>query len=195
MPYDRLYFNIFAEATPKALKHAMGVKGLTLFHLKSHLQKYRLGKQSGKDPGEASKDGSYDLDSPHARSSPRNLQSADIKENYQAKEALRAQMEIQRKLHLQVEAEKHMQIRQDAERRYMAMLEQACKMLADQVIGIGVVNDDGDGLQGNGMKTSFSTSLNPLEAFPTQSADDFGSHSPEMASPELHRRRAKVCAR
>ncbi|XP_073139768.1 protein PHR1-LIKE 2-like isoform X2 [Henckelia pumila] len=173
----------------------MGVKGLTLFHLKSHLQKYRLGKQSGKDLGEASKDGSYDLDSPHASSSPRNLQSADIKEDYGAKEALRAQMEIQTKLHLQVEAEKHMQIRQDAERRYMAMLEQACRMLADQVIGTGVVNDDGDGFQGNEMKVLFSSSHNPLESCPTLSAEDFGSHGPEMASPELHRQHAKVCAR
>lgn len=28
----------FAEATPKTIMRAMGVKGLTLFHLKSHLQ-------------------------------------------------------------------------------------------------------------------------------------------------------------
>ncbi|XP_075513792.1 protein PHR1-LIKE 2-like [Primulina tabacum] len=184
-----------SKATPKALKHAMGVKGLTLFHLKSHLQKYRLGKQSGKDLGEASKDGSYVFDSPHASSSPRNLQSSDIKEDYRAKEALGAQMEIQSKLHLQVEAEKHMQIRQDAERRYMAMLEQACKMLADQVIGTGVVIDDGDGFQGNEMKVSFSSSHNPIGPCPTQSADDFGSHGPEMVSPELHPQRAKVCAK
>lgn len=183
------------KATPKALKQAMGVKGLTLFHLKSHLQKYRLGKQSGKDLGEASKDGSYDLDSPHASCSPRNLQSTDIKEDYRAKEALRAQMEIQSKLHLQVEAEKHVQIRQDAERRYMAMLEQACKMLANQVIGTGVVNNDGDDFQGNEMKVSISSSHNPLESCPTLSADDFGSHSPDMASPELHRQHAKLCAR
>lgn len=27
-----------AEATPKAIMRTMGVKGLTLFHLKSHLQ-------------------------------------------------------------------------------------------------------------------------------------------------------------
>ena len=75
-----------AEATPKAIMKTMGVKGLTLFHLKSHLQvhavvhasfsnsfksatsflnlllistnqKYRLGRQSGKELTEQSKDG------------------------------------------------------------------------------------------------------------------------------------------
>lgn len=132
------------KATPKAILRTMGVKGLTLFHLKSHLQKYRLGKQSGKDMVEAPKDGllaSYHLESPRTSNSSSSLPTSDVDEGYKVKEALRTQMEVQTKLHLQVEAEKHLQIRQDAERRYMAMLERACKILADQLMGVAIMDN------------------------------------------------------
>ncbi|KAL7213845.1 hypothetical protein ACSBR2_016390 [Camellia fascicularis] len=154
------------KATPKAILRTMGVKGLTLFHLKSHLQKYRLGKQSGKDLGEAPKDGisaSYPLESPHASNSSPSLPTTDMNEGYEVKEALRAQMEIQSKLHLQVEAEKHLQIRQDAERRYMAMLERACKMLANQIIGDANTEEDKQNYQELGTEApAASSSHGPL---------------------------------
>ncbi|KAI3466275.1 hypothetical protein Pfo_022938 [Paulownia fortunei] len=174
-----------SKATPKAILRTMGVKGLTLFHLKSHLQKYRLGKQSGKELGEASKDGSYLLDSPRASSSPQNLEASDMNLGYEVKEALRAQMEVQSKLHLQVEAEKHLQIRHDAERRYMAMLERACEMLAGQILGAADTSDDGDGYEGKGTKVPPSASPNPLESYPSQSADELGIHGPGEVSPKL----------
>ncbi|KAG8365315.1 hypothetical protein BUALT_Bualt18G0091900 [Buddleja alternifolia] len=161
-----------SKATPKALLRTMGVKGLTLFHLKSHLQKYRLGKQSGKEFGEASKDGSYLLDSPRACNSPQTLQESDMNEGYEVKEALRAQMEVQSKLHLQVEAEKHLQIRQDAEKRYLAMLESACKMLADQILGPADTSDNGDDYQGKRTKVAQNADHNPLgSSYPSQPTD------------------------
>ncbi|KAK1317377.1 Myb family transcription factor APL [Acorus calamus] len=92
------------KATPKTIMRTMGVKGLTLFHLKSHLQKYRLGKQSGKEMAEQSKDPSYISEGPSgsASLSPR-LPTSDANEGHEVKEALRAQMEVQRRLHEQVE--------------------------------------------------------------------------------------------
>ncbi|KAF2312669.1 hypothetical protein GH714_039511 [Hevea brasiliensis] len=151
------------KATPKAIMRTMNVKGLTLFHLKSHLQKYRLGKQSGKDIGEASKDGlsgSCLLESTGGSNSSPTVTTSDMNEGYEVKEALRVQMEVQSKLYLQVEAQKHLQIRQDAEQRYLAMLERACKMLADQFIGGAVV--DTDGQKGSGNKTPRNASHDPL---------------------------------
>ncbi|XP_047954864.1 protein PHR1-LIKE 3-like [Salvia hispanica] len=183
------------KATPKAIMRTMGVKGLTLFHLKSHLQKYRLGKQSGKELGEASKDGAYLLDSPRASISPQDLQASDINEGYAVKEALRAQMEVQSKLHLQVEAEKHLQIRQEAERRYLAMLERACKMLADQILGTTVTNDDGDGYQGKGAKASPNVSQNPhVSSYPSQSADELGVPGTVELTPNLHQQQRGDCS-
>ncbi|XP_021854523.1 protein PHR1-LIKE 2 isoform X2 [Spinacia oleracea] len=124
------------KATPKAIMRTMGVKGLTLFHLKSHLQKYRLGIS-----------GSYHLESPRTSNSSSSLPTSDMDEGFKVKEALRTQMEVQTKLHLQVEAEKHLQLRQDAERRYMAMLERACKILAEQLMGVAIAENHAQTLQ------------------------------------------------
>ncbi|KAK4398797.1 protein PHR1-LIKE 2 [Sesamum angolense] len=179
-----------SKATPKAIMRTMGVKGLTLFHLKSHLQKYRLGKQSGKEFSEASKDGSYLLDSPRSSNSAQNLQASDMNEGYEVKEALRAQMEVQSKLHLQVEAEKHLQIRQDAEVRYIAMLERACKMLADQILGAAVPDEEGGGFQGKGTKAPENGSQNPLGSYPSQSANELGAPGPAEVPPNLHQQLA-----
>ncbi|XP_057735403.1 protein PHR1-LIKE 2-like isoform X1 [Arachis stenosperma] len=145
------------KATPKAILRTMNVKGLTLYHLKSHLQKYRLGKQSGKDFDEGCKDASYPLESPSTNnSSPKP--SYDANEGQEVKEALRAQMEVQSKLHLLVEvnfisvmlnkAKKHLLICQDAEQTYMVMLERACKMLADQIISNPMVDTGSQRLEG-----------------------------------------------
>ncbi|XP_050368300.1 protein PHR1-LIKE 3-like [Argentina anserina] len=179
-----------AKATPKAIMRTMNVKGLTLFHLKSHLQKYRLGKQSGKDMDEVSKDASYLLESPGSGNSSPNLPSSDMNEGYEVKEALRVQMEVQSKLHVQVEAEKHLQIRQDAERRYMAMLERACKMLADQFIGGSVIDTDGHKCQGLGNKNAKSSSLDPLGFYSLQSTDVSGVRGPEEVLTSVHPQRA-----
>ncbi|MCE3214741.1 pheromone-like peptide expressed [Datura stramonium] len=72
----------------------MGVKGLTLYHLKSHLQKYRLGKQSAKEATENSKDESQDTGSSTSGSS--RVIAQDINDGLQVTEALRVQMKSAR---------------------------------------------------------------------------------------------------
>ncbi|CAL9072589.1 Ubiquitin-conjugating enzyme [Musa troglodytarum] len=122
------------KATPKAIMRTMGVKGLTLFHLKSHLQKYRLGKQSGKEMTEQSKDASYLSENPGSSALSPRMPTPDVNEGQEVKEALRAQMEVQRRLYEQVEVQKHVQIRMDAYQKYIdSLLARACKIASEQI--------------------------------------------------------------
>ncbi|CAI9117760.1 OLC1v1019243C2 [Oldenlandia corymbosa var. corymbosa] len=126
----------FFEATPKTIMRTMGVKGLTLYHLKSHLQKYRLGKQACKETTENSKDASCVAESQDTGSSTcasSRVAAQDINDGYQVTEALRVQMEVQRRLHEQLEVQRHLQIRIEAQGKYLqSILEKACKALEDQ---------------------------------------------------------------
>ncbi|XP_064982297.1 protein PHR1-LIKE 2 isoform X4 [Musa acuminata AAA Group] len=122
-----------AKATPKTIMRTMGVKGLTLFHLKSHLQKYRLGKQSGKEIAEQSKD-----EKPNSSVSSPRMPTSDVNEGQEVKEALRAQMEVERRLHEQVE------IRMEAYHNYIdSLLAMAYKIVSEQIAlsGLGSVGD------------------------------------------------------
>nr|XP_009625309.1 protein PHR1-LIKE 2-like isoform X3 [Nicotiana tomentosiformis] len=116
------------KATPKTIMKAMGVKGLTLYHLKSHLQKYRLGKQS-KEAAENYKDENQDTSSSASGSS--KVVTQDVNDSgYQVTEAFRVQMEVQRRLHEQLEVQRHVQLRIEAQGKYLqTILEKACKAL------------------------------------------------------------------
>nr|GMD73890.1 protein PHR1-LIKE 3-like isoform X1 [Ipomoea batatas]GMD80586.1 protein PHR1-LIKE 3-like isoform X1 [Ipomoea batatas] len=126
------------KATPKSIMRTMGVKGLTLYHLKSHLQKYRLGKQSSKEATDNSKDAScvaesQDIGSPTSGSS--RMIAQELNDGYQVTEALRAQMEVQRKLHEQLEVQRRLQLRIEAQSKYLqSILEKACKTLNHQAV-------------------------------------------------------------
>ncbi|XP_056852791.1 protein PHR1-LIKE 2-like isoform X1 [Raphanus sativus] len=128
------------KATPKTLMRAMGVKGLTLYHLKSHLQKFRQGRQACKESTDNSnKDASCVGESQDTgSSSPSSLKLAaqEQNESYQVTEALRAQMEVQRRLHEQLEhgqVQRRLQVRIEAQGKYLqSILEKACKAFEEQ---------------------------------------------------------------
>nr|CAD1834526.1 unnamed protein product [Ananas comosus var. bracteatus] len=135
------------KATPKTIMRVMGVKGLTLYHLKSHLQKFRLGKQPHKEFTEHSiKDAAtQELQRNAAPSSSimgRNMNSRNLHTN---NDALRMQMEVQRRLHEQVEVQKHLQMRIEAQGKYMqTMLEKALQTLATESTGSGDYKEFGN---------------------------------------------------
>ncbi|CAI9775230.1 unnamed protein product [Fraxinus pennsylvanica] len=119
------------KATPKSVMRVMGVNGLTLYHLKSHLQKYRMGKNKQSQ--------SYYEDD--EQENYRDNQSSITSKNYdgeqnqtndlQIAQALQVQIEVQRKLHEQIEVQRHLQLRIEAQGKYLqSVLKKAQETLA-----------------------------------------------------------------
>lgn len=124
------------KATPKSVMMVMNVKGLTLYHLKSHLQKYRLGKQPPQRDGntESTKEAGP-LDASQGRRTTLDASKAVQiqKESEQIAEALKAQMEVQKQLQEQLEVQRRLQTRIDAQSRYLqSILEKAQQAFACQ---------------------------------------------------------------
>ncbi|CAN4109080.1 unnamed protein product [Withania somnifera] len=89
------------KATPKAILKLMDSEGLTIFHVKSHLQKYR----NAKFIPESTEGKSEKMDRP------KNETQIDSKTGMQIKEALHMQLEVQRRLHEQLEIQRKLQLR------------------------------------------------------------------------------------
>eukprot|EP00249_Psilotum_nudum_P019877 c27455_g5_i1 orf=278-1693(+) len=120
------------KATPKSVMKVMNVKGLTLYHLKSHLQKYRLGKQ-------AQRETNADVNKVGCQSEQQAANNYDdavlqnIEESTDVADALRVQMEVQKRLHEQLEVQRHLQLCIEAQGKYLqSILEKAQETLASQ---------------------------------------------------------------
>ncbi|GFP85400.1 protein phr1-like 1 [Phtheirospermum japonicum] len=83
------------RATPKGVLKLMKVEGLTIYHVKSHLQKYRT-----------------------ARYKPETTEGVGI----EITEALRLQMEVQKRLHEQLEIQRNLQLRIEEQGRYLQQM-------------------------------------------------------------------------
>ncbi|XP_050230125.1 myb family transcription factor PHL5-like [Mercurialis annua] len=97
------------KATPKAILKLMDSDGLTIFHVKSHLQKYRIAKyMPDSSEGKAEK-----------RNSINDLSHMDPKTGMQITEALQLQLDVQRRLHEQLEIQKNLQLRIEEQGRQL----------------------------------------------------------------------------
>ncbi|RWR79654.1 myb-related protein 2-like protein [Cinnamomum micranthum f. kanehirae] len=129
------------KATPKTVMRLMGIPGLTLYHLKSHLQKYRLSKNiQGQANIGNNKNGcmaSADRMSEGSGALMSNTNhGSQISKSLQISEALQMQIEVQRKLHEQLEVQRHLQLRIEAQGKYLqSVLEKAQETLGRQNLG------------------------------------------------------------
>ncbi|KAL9226200.1 hypothetical protein vseg_002039 [Gypsophila vaccaria] len=116
------------KATPKSLMRLMGIPGLTLYHLKSHLQKYRLGKNQQSENCEEVKQ--ENVETKDNLNHELNLftvgkevndtcEEDQTQENSHIAQAIQLQMEVQRKLHEQLEVQRHLQLRIEAQGKYL----------------------------------------------------------------------------
>ncbi|PWA91926.1 Homeodomain-like protein [Artemisia annua] len=99
------------RATPKGVLRVMGVQGLTIYHVKSHLQKYRLAKCL---PDSSCEGKAFDQ-----KESSDMISSLDGSSGMQITEALKLQMEVQKRLHEQSEVQRQLQLRIEAQGKYL----------------------------------------------------------------------------
>ncbi|XP_047968168.1 protein PHR1-LIKE 1-like [Salvia hispanica] len=90
------------KARPKAILQLMDTEGLTIFHVKSHLQKYRNVKYV---PESSDGTGRPDKRTNIAN----NVAQIDIETGMQIKEALQLQLDVQMRLHEQLEIQRNLQ--------------------------------------------------------------------------------------
>ncbi|KAI4363913.1 hypothetical protein MLD38_020074 [Melastoma candidum] len=131
------------KATPKTVMKLMGIPGLTLYHLKSHLQKYRLSKNL---QGQANNTNHKNCSAPVGGdrmpepNGPPPMTSISIgpqpSKGIHFGEALQMQIEVQRRLHEQLEVQRHLQLRIEAQGKYLqTVLEKAQETLGRQNLG------------------------------------------------------------
>ncbi|KAI3471814.1 hypothetical protein Pfo_028467 [Paulownia fortunei] len=116
----------------------MGIQGLTLYHLKSHLQKYRLSKNLHGQANSGSNKAATGDRIPGANGSHTSNQNTATltSKNMHLGEAIQMQIEVQRRLHEQLEVQRHLQLRIEAQGKYLqSVLEKAQETLGGQNLG------------------------------------------------------------
>lgn len=123
------------KATPKSVLRLMGLKGLTLYHLKSHLQKYRLGQHAQKQNEEQYKENnrcSYVNFSNHSTGTNTSYGCDNEGGEIPIGEALRQQIEVQKRLEEQLEVQKKLQMRIESQGKYLQTVLEKAQMSLSQ---------------------------------------------------------------
>ncbi|KAI4311024.1 hypothetical protein MLD38_035961 [Melastoma candidum] len=147
------------RATPKGVLKLMHVEGLTIYHVKSHLQKYRTARFKPE-----SSEGTTEY--PEKKLTViEEMKSLDLKTGASITEALRMQIEVQKQLHEQLEIQRKLQLQIEEQGRYLQMLfEKQNKFEADGSKGCPSASlDDAPSLPEGGALSSRKNATVALE--------------------------------
>ncbi|XVE98886.1 hypothetical protein REPUB_Repub03eG0147900 [Reevesia pubescens] len=144
------------SATPKNILKLMNVKGLNIYHVKSHLQKYRLTK----DVSELE----HDKRAPRLHEKSGILNENDdndehLERNMQVLETLQMQVEVQKLLHEQLKVQRELQLQIEQQGQFLR------KLMDEQKSGSG-------------------SNLTPLQCFPSANKTAFQTEKPFLCSSE-----------
>ncbi|CAN6545263.1 unnamed protein product [Malus baccata var. baccata] len=133
------------RATPKGVLKLMKVEHLTIYHVKSHLQKYRTARYRPESSEGASEKKLTRIE---------EMTSLDLKTGIEITEALRLQMEVQKRLHEQLEIQRNLQLRIEEQGKYLQMMfEKQCKS------GIDTLNPSSSNLDDPSAQPSDATQV------------------------------------
>lgn len=112
------------KATPKGVLKLMNVESLTIYHVKSHLQKYRTARY---------KPESSEGTSERKPTVVAEMPSLDLKTTKGITEALKMQMEVQKQLHEQLEIQRKLQLRIEEQGKYLQMMFEKTKNMGKEL--------------------------------------------------------------
>ncbi|KAK9732931.1 hypothetical protein RND81_04G032700 [Saponaria officinalis] len=101
------------RATPKGILKHMNVEGLTIYQVKSHLQKYRTARVRPE---------SSEGNSENKTGAAEQVSTVDLKTSMTITEALRMQMQVQKQLHEQLEIQRKLQLRIEEQGKYLLQM-------------------------------------------------------------------------
>ncbi|KAG5549712.1 hypothetical protein RHGRI_014871 [Rhododendron griersonianum] len=108
------------KATPKGVLKLMNVESLTIYHVKSHLQKFRTARHKPE-----SSEGTSDCGLIF-------IVILSVFASMGITEALRMQMEVQKRLHEQLEIQRNLQLRIEEQGRHLQMMFEKHKKVDDE---------------------------------------------------------------
>ncbi|XP_021766724.1 myb family transcription factor PHL7-like isoform X2 [Chenopodium quinoa] len=174
------------RATPKGVLRVMGVQGLTIYHVKSHLQKYRLAKYL---PDSLSEDKKESVDM---------LYGLESSSGMQITEALKLQMEVQKRLHEQLEVQRQLQLRIEAQGKYLKKIIEEQQRLSGTLAEVPG-SEDSESIKSD-PTTPAPTSESPLGKYSkdcavakTTSLDESFSSQQEPLTPDSICHDATIC--